>query len=193
MPTWRVVAAASVEVRGPMLYATLIMVIAAAPLLIMHGLSAEFFRPLAWSYITAIVASLVVATTVTPALALLLAPKPTVLQPGGSAFVSGLQRFYGRGAGWAMRSPAPAFALVAAGILLGALIWSHQGRSLIPTFKETDVFVELEGPPGASMQAMDRATEAVIHDLDAWGSPAMSTRAGWSGSAMPSWSTLPSR
>src|SRR4051794_23942168 len=73
MPAWRVVASASVEVRGPMLYATLISVIAAAPLLIMQGLSAEFFQPLASSYITAIVASLVVATTVTPALALLLA------------------------------------------------------------------------------------------------------------------------
>src|SRR5216683_3161249 len=71
-PIWRIIASASSEIRGPMLYATLISVIAVAPLLLMHGLSAAFFQPLALSYIIAVVVSLVVATTVTPALAMLL-------------------------------------------------------------------------------------------------------------------------
>ncbi len=81
--------------------------------------------------------------------------------------MGGLQRFYGRLAGSAMRAPGLAYALVAAGVLVGSLVWSQQERSLIPSFKETDVFVELQAPPGASLQAMDRITTALIHDLRA--------------------------
>ncbi len=166
-PIWRIIASASSEIRGPMLYATLISVIAVAPLLLMHGLSAAFFQPLALSYIIAVVVSLVVATTVTPALAMLLPAHAPVAQPGGSAFLGGLQRLYGRMAGSAMRSAAPAYALVAGGVLVGVLIWSQQEQSLIPSFQETDVFVEVQAPPGASLQAMDRITAALIHDLRA--------------------------
>jgi CzcA family heavy metal efflux pump len=166
-PIWRIIVSASMEIRGPMLYATLISVIAVAPLLLMQGLSAAFFQPLAWSYIIAVVVSLVVATTVTPALAMLLSARAPVAKPGGAAFMGGLQRLYGRLSGSAMRSPALAYALAAGGVLVGVLIWSQQERSLIPSFKETDVFVELQAQPGTSLQAMDRITLALIHDLRA--------------------------
>ena len=47
------------------------------------------------------------------------------------------------------------------------LVWSQLERSLIPSFKETDVFVEVQAPPGTSLQAMDRITATLIHDLRA--------------------------
>ncbi len=166
-PMWRIIASASIEIRGPMLYATLISVIAVAPLLLMHGLSAAFFKPLAMSYIIAVVISLVVATTVTPALAMLLWPRRPVAQPDGSASMEPLQRLYGRLAGPATRSPALAYAITACGLLVAVLAFSQQERSLIPSFKETDVFVELQAPPGTSLQAMDRMSAALIHDLRA--------------------------
>jgi Cu/Ag efflux pump CusA len=167
MPIWNVVAAASAEIRGPMLYATLISIVAVAPLLIMHGLLATFFQPLVWSYITAIVVSLVVATVVAPALAMVLSPRMKLSHAGGSAFTGALQRLYIRLTGWAMRSPIPAYALAIGGIVLAALIWSQQERSLIPSFKETDVFVEMQGPAGISLQAMDHSVAALIQDLRA--------------------------
>ena len=166
-PVWRIIASASTEIRGPMLYATLIGVIAMVPLLLMEGLSAELFRPVAWSYITAVVISLVVATTVTPALAMVLSPKAPVAQQGESALAGRLRRLYGRLAGPAMRSPGPAYALVAAGVLLGVLIWTQQQHAMVPSFKETDVFIEVEAPPGTSLQAMERTAGALIHDLRA--------------------------
>jgi Cu/Ag efflux pump CusA len=165
-PIWRIIAGASIEIRGPMLYAALISVIAVAPLLLMQGLSAAFFRPLAMSYIIAVVASLAVATTVTPALAMLLSPQVPVARRGGSA-LDGLQRLYGRFAGPAIRSPVAAWAFVAGGVLVAILVWSQLERSLIPSFKETDVFVEVQAPPGVSLQAMDRITAALIRDLRA--------------------------
>jgi len=65
-------------------------------------------------------------------------------------------------AGPALRSPALALACVAAGIVVAVLAWSQLERSLIPSFKETDVFVELQAPAGTSVQAMDRLTATLI-------------------------------
>lgn len=166
-PTWRVIASASLEIRGPMLYATLISVILVAPFLLMQGLLAAFFQPLAWSYIVAVVVSLVVAITVTPALAMLLSAHVPQAQSGGSAAIGGIQRHYARLTGWAMHSSAPVYTLAAGAVLLGLLIWLQQERSLIPSFKETDVFVELQAPPGVSLQVMDNATQSLIGDLRA--------------------------
>jgi Cu/Ag efflux pump CusA len=109
----------------------------------------------------------VVATAVTPALAMVLSAKPLVARPGGSAFLGGLQRLYSRLAGSPVLSPTFAAALAALGILVGILAWSQQEHSLIPSFKETDVFVEVQAPPGTSLQAMDRIAATLIHDLRA--------------------------
>ena len=60
---------ASLEVRGPIVYATLIIVAATVPIFFLDGLTGAFFRPLAISYTLAVMASMLVALTVTPALA----------------------------------------------------------------------------------------------------------------------------
>jgi Cu/Ag efflux pump CusA len=52
----RVILEASLEVRGPIIYATLIIVAASVPVLLLDGLTGAFFRPLALSYTLAIVA-----------------------------------------------------------------------------------------------------------------------------------------
>lgn len=63
---------ASLEVRGSVVYATLAVIAVFFPILTMSGLSGKLFRPMAVAYILAILASLIVALTVTPALALLI-------------------------------------------------------------------------------------------------------------------------
>ena len=60
------------EVRTAITYATLINVIAVVPVLFVEGLSGSFFRPLVLSYGLAVLVSMLVALTVTPALCLLL-------------------------------------------------------------------------------------------------------------------------
>src|SRR5204862_1174457 len=69
--TFRVVLEASIEVRTAVVYATFIVALVFVPVLTLTGLQGAFFAPLALSYIIAILASLAVALTLTPALAFL--------------------------------------------------------------------------------------------------------------------------
>ena len=78
--TARVILDASLEVRSAIVYATLIEIVAVAPIFMLEGLSGSFFRPLATSYALALLASMVVALTVTPAMSLIFFRKPSSLQ-----------------------------------------------------------------------------------------------------------------
>ena len=68
--------AASLEVRVAIFYATLINIIAVIPVMLVGGLTGAFFEPLALAYSLAVLASMVVALTVTPALGCILLPTP---------------------------------------------------------------------------------------------------------------------
>src|SRR5439155_449485 len=62
----------TLQTRSAALYSTLIVILAVTPIFFMGGMSGAFFEPLAWSYLLAVLASMIVALTVTPALSLLL-------------------------------------------------------------------------------------------------------------------------
>ena len=72
MPTATIVLEASLEVRGAIVYASLIEMTALLPVFFMQGLSGAFFQPLAQAYVVATLVSPLVALTVTPALILIL-------------------------------------------------------------------------------------------------------------------------
>ena len=93
--TATIILEASLEIRSAIVYATLIIVLAVVPVFFMEGLSGAFFQPLALSYGLAMLASMVVALTVTPALSLLLL-SDVPLERRESPLVRWLQRGYER-------------------------------------------------------------------------------------------------
>lgn len=75
LPVHKVVFAASMEVRSSVVYATFIVALVFMPLLTLSGVAGKLFAPLGYAYITAILASLAVALTLTPALCYVLLGK----------------------------------------------------------------------------------------------------------------------
>src|SRR6266545_2204507 len=144
-----IVLEASLEVRGPIIYATLIIVVAAIPVYFLPGLTGSFFRPLAFSYGLAVLASLLVALTVTPALALLLLGRSASLQRE-SPLVVWLKRVYSAGLTRVIRRPRWAYATVMVFIVAGVAVVPFLGESLFPQFKERDFLMHWITYPGTS-------------------------------------------
>jgi CzcA family heavy metal efflux pump len=147
--TAAVVLDASLEVRGPIIYATLIIVVAAVPVYFLEGLTGSFFRPLAFSYALAVLASLVVALTVTPALALLLLHRAP-LDRREPPLVRWLQAAYTAVLARVIRRPRWAYATVAVLIAAGVAVVPLLGESLFPQFKERDFLMHWITYPGTS-------------------------------------------
>ncbi|MDD1750003.1 MAG: efflux RND transporter permease subunit [Methanothrix sp.] len=164
---FHVVLNASLEVRSSIVYATLIVVMVFIPVFFLEGLSGSFFRPLAVSYVLAVLASLGIALTLTPALSLLLLPKAAERIHQDPPLARLLKRGY--------RSILPALIhrpLMAAGICVLVYLVTVAGIPLLgeeflPNFKETDFLMHWVEKPGASLEAMQRITIRASKELRA--------------------------
>jgi Cu/Ag efflux pump CusA len=165
--TSSIVMEAALQMRKPVLYATVIMVLTVVPLLFLEGVSGAFFGPIATSYILAVVVSMAVALIVTPVLSLLLFRKVT-LKEGDSPVAGMLRGIYSGLFGWAARSAKPMGAFVAVCVLvifaLASFAFLRQ-ETLLPDLKETDLVVRWEGNTGASHPAMTRITTLASREL----------------------------
>ncbi|MCW2887358.1 MAG: acriflavin resistance protein [Streptosporangiaceae bacterium] len=159
-----VILEASLEVRSPIVYATLIIVAAAVPVFLLSGLTGSFFRPLAVSYTLAILASMAVALTVTPALCLILLRKVPV-ERRESPVVRRLQGGYVAVLARIVARPRKAYSVFAALTLAALLTLPFLGQSLFPSFKERDFLMHWITKPGTSVQEMERITIQLSREL----------------------------
>jgi len=162
--TASIILESSLEVRGAIIYATLIDVVAIIPVFFIEGLSGAFFRPLAISYGLAVLASLLVALTVTPAMGLILLRNAPV-ERRESPFARWLQRGYAAFLSQIVRSARPAFATVGAISLLGLVVAPQLGQSLLPDFKERDFLMHWVTAPGTSHPEEVRISTAACIEL----------------------------
>jgi CzcA family heavy metal efflux pump len=155
---------AVLEIRRPMLYATLILLLAVVPVFLMEGLARAFFRPLALSYALALLAALVVAMTVTPVLGLLLL-RHTPLERRASPLVRWLQHGYDGMLARTVRAPRTALFAAAAIVAAGLVVWPWLGQSLLPSFKERHLRIDWAGAPGTSHPATVRMMTLASREL----------------------------
>jgi CzcA family heavy metal efflux pump len=162
--TASVILRASLEVRSPIVYATLIIVAASVPVFLLGGLTGAFFRPLALTYTLAIIASMAVALTVTPALTLILLNHAPI-----ERHQSPVVRWLTRGYSWLLRRvirrPRRVYAGFAVITVAGLVAVPQLGQSLFPQFKERDLLMHWVTTPGTSDAEMARVTTRVSQEL----------------------------
>jgi CzcA family heavy metal efflux pump len=161
---FHVVLAASLEVRSAVVYASLIVTLVFVPVLFLDGLSGSFFRPLAISYILAILASLLVALTVTPALSLMLLPSAGHRRHD-APLTRLLKSIYAGILPAFLKRPKQSLVFLAIMfVVTGAAVLSL-GEEYLPHFRETDFLMHWVEKPGTSLDAMRRITAIASKEL----------------------------
>ena len=161
--TITIVLEASVEVRTAITYATLINVIAVVPVFFLEGLSGAFFKPLVLSYGIAVLVSMIVALTVTPALCLIMLSRGH--RHRESPLLRVLKRGYGAVLARVIRTPSPAIVTVAVVMLAGVVVAPTLGTILLPSFKERDFLMHWLAKPGTSQPEEFRISVRACKDL----------------------------
>jgi CzcA family heavy metal efflux pump len=156
---------ASLELRGAMVYATLIVALAVLPLFVLEGIGGEFLPPLGVSYLLAAAASMAIALTVTPALSfLLLSGAPHELRRPPRA--RWLQQGYAALLLRSLHTPRWMYVAVGAVVVAGLAALPFLGPSLSPSFKEPQLLIHMEGAPGTSLPEMTRITNQAGREFE---------------------------
>ena len=153
------------ETRSALFFATVITLLAVLPVFFIEGISGGLYRPMAISYALAVLAAMVVALTVTPALSMLLLSRSR-LELKESPFVARLQGSYERNLAKSIGSPVLANIAIVVLVIaaLVALPFLKQNASL-PSFQEPYLTVRFEGAPGTSHTEMNRIVSRVSNEL----------------------------
>jgi CzcA family heavy metal efflux pump len=163
-PIMRSILETSLATRTPLVLATVIVLLAALPALLAEGVPGAFVRPMVVSYVPAILASMLVALTVSPALSLILLRR-TPLEYRPSPLGAWLRRGCDPLIQASMAAPRTVFAILAGAVLACLALLPRFGASPLPAFRESDLLIELDGPPGTSRQEMNRILDRVASEL----------------------------
>jgi len=164
-----VVYQASTEIRGSVVFATLIVMLVFAPLFSLGGVEGRLLRPLGFAYITALFASLVAALTVTPVLCSYLLPRAKAVKTRDEpALIRFLKKLYRPVIGWSLDhgSIVMAFSLIVLAAAVTSFGW--MGRSFLPEFNEGALTISAVTIPGTSLEESDRlgsALEKILLDV----------------------------
>ncbi|GMU86978.1 MAG: multidrug transporter AcrB [Ignavibacteriales bacterium] len=148
---------ASREIRSPMVNATLIIVVVFLPLFFLSGVEGRLLRPMGFAYVTSILASLVVALTITPVLAYYLLPKANFMsKEGDSWLVTRLKSIYERILRTTLKHPKILLASIVVAVGITIAVIPFLGRSFLPEFNEGSLTLSLVTLPGTSLDEANK-------------------------------------
>ncbi len=162
LPAWEVVYRASREIRGSVVFATLIVVLVFLPLFALESVEGRLLWPLGFAYIVALIASLVVALTITPALCSLLLPKAKSILRGEEPWlVTRLKRMYRPSLAWSLKHAWLVMSASAVLLIVAVASMLQMGRSFLPEFNEGSLTVGAVTIPGTSLAESDQLGTAL--------------------------------
>jgi CzcA family heavy metal efflux pump len=155
-PALTVVYDAAREILGPIVNATLIITIVFVPLFFLSGVEGRMLRPLGFAYAVSILASLLVAVTVTPVLCSYLLPRAAFMQREGESWlVERLQALYGRHLSSILDRPGTVVFGATAAVAATVLVLPFLGRGFLPEFQEGTLTLSAATIPGTNIDESD--------------------------------------
>ncbi len=149
---------ASKEVRMPILYSTLIIIASFVPLFFLSGMEGRMLAPLGVAFIMALIASTVVALTLTPVLCSYLLGKPRKGdKPEREPYiVRKLKIVYEKALKWALTHKKWVLGITGGVLVAAVIMFFTLGRSFLPPFNEGSFTISVSTMPGISLAESDK-------------------------------------
>ncbi len=170
LSTFQVVLQASSEVRGSIVFSTALIVIVFLPLLALSNVEGKLLAPLAIAYIVALLASTVVAMTVTAVMCYYLIPNSALVEREKETVVV---RFFKKIAEpiirWNIQRPLVSIGIIIVSTLLTGVLFVQAGKEFLPPFNEGSLTINVSLPPGTSLpqsNGLGTAIEKAILKVD---------------------------
>ena len=156
--TLEIVYSASKEVRIPILNSTLIIVASFLPLFFLSGIEGRMLIPLGISFIVALVASTIVALTLTPVLCsyMLGTKKATETIDKDAWLAVKMKNAYNKGLQWSFNHKKTVLGSVVAMFVVSVIVFFTLGRSFLPAFNEGSLTINISTIPGISLDESDK-------------------------------------
>lgn len=159
---------ASVEIRSSIVQATLIIIVAFIPLFFLGGMEGRMLKPLGITFIVSLLASLLVALTLTPVLSSYLLTTEAQMrrdERGGNRLVQRLNAWYQQSLDGVIRRRAWVLSVAAALLVVALLVFSTFGRSFLPEFNEGSITITATTLPGVSLDQSSAIMSAIDREL----------------------------
>lgn len=157
-PVIKIIYDASTEVRLPILNSTLIIIISFLPLFFLSGIEGRMLRPLGISFIVSLIASTIVALTVTPVLCSYLlagkkASEKSMREPKLTRLmISGYEKLLEK----VLNHGRAVLIATGAAFIIALALFPFLGRSFLPPFNEGSMTINVSAMPGISLEQSDR-------------------------------------
>lgn len=149
----RIVYDASREVRMPILNSTLIIIVCFVPLFFLSGMEGRMLVPLGIAFIVALLASTVVALTLTPVLcSYLLGGTKSRSANKEPRLIVKLKKGYFRSLEWSLRHPRIVWGITGGALVLSVIFFFSLGRSFLPSFNEGSLTINVSSIPGITLE-----------------------------------------
>lgn len=152
----RVIAQATREIESSIVFATFIIVLVFLPLFFLTGVEGRLLQPLGIAYIVSILASLIVAITITPVLSYYgLGTNKSLAKSHDTRFIAGLKKGYRPILNWSLANPRKLLAGACIVLVITLVSLSQFGRGFLPEFNEGSLTVSVVTVPGTSLEKSD--------------------------------------
>lgn len=153
----KVVYEASKEVRMPMLNSTFIIIASFLPLFFLSGMEGRMLKPLGITFIISLMASTLVALTVTPVLSSFMLGSQNSDKTGREpALVRWLKKYYEKALNWSVGHKKSLLFGVGALLAAAVVMFFTLGGSFLPAFNEGSFTISISTVPGISLEESDR-------------------------------------